>query len=119
MPADHCLRANQQEMVAPPAGPQVMEPDPEDAVGVSEARPGIVPENDLKLVAKHEVLEGEVLVRAEQGKDGSEGEEKQPKHPAGYHRRGRHPDRSCIQIPICRPSPGRKGTSMSLSSPSR
>jgi hypothetical protein len=41
-----------------------MEPDPEDAVGLPEARTGMDPEDDLKLVAKGEVLEGEVTVRA-------------------------------------------------------
>jgi hypothetical protein len=41
-----------------------MEPDPDNAVGLAEARTGIGPEDDLKLVAKCEVLEGEVTVRA-------------------------------------------------------
>jgi hypothetical protein len=41
-----------------------MEPDPEDAIGVAEARTGMGPEDDLKLVAKCEVLQGEVTVRA-------------------------------------------------------
>jgi hypothetical protein len=41
-----------------------MEPDPEDAIGVAEARTGMGPEHDLKLVAKGKVLEGEVTVRA-------------------------------------------------------
>ena len=41
-----------------------MEPDPKDPVGLPEARTGLGPEDDLKLVAKGEVLEGEVTVRA-------------------------------------------------------
>jgi hypothetical protein len=41
-----------------------MEPDPKDPIGVAEARTGMGPEDDLKLVAKGEVLEGEVTVRA-------------------------------------------------------
>jgi hypothetical protein len=41
-----------------------MEPDPKDPVGLPEARTGMDPEDDLKLVAKGEVLEGEVTVRA-------------------------------------------------------
>jgi hypothetical protein len=41
-----------------------MEPDPKDPVGLPEARTGMGPEDDLKLVAKGEVLQGEVTVGA-------------------------------------------------------
>ena len=92
-------------MVAPPSGPQVTKPDPENAVDLAEARAGIGPDEDPKLVAQDEVLEGEVILRAAQGEEGSEREQNQPKHPAGYHRRGGHLGPSRIQIPICRPSP--------------
>jgi hypothetical protein len=51
-----------------------MEPDPEDAIGVAEARTGMGPEDDLKLVTKGEVLEGEVTVRSPKGEQGAEGD---------------------------------------------
>jgi hypothetical protein len=74
VPADHRLRPNERKVVAPPAWPQVMEPDPEDAIGVAEARTGMGPEDDLKLVTKGEVLEGEVTVRSPKGEQGAEGD---------------------------------------------
>ncbi len=82
-----------------------MEPDPEDPVGLPEARTGMGPEDDLKLVAKGEVLQGEVTVRAAECEEGSEGEEEQPKHPGGYRRPKAPPAQPRIRIPFCRPSP--------------
>lgn len=62
MPADHGLRLDDEKVLTPPSGPQVTEPDPEDAVGLAEARTGIGPEKDLKLVAQCDVLQGQVSV---------------------------------------------------------
>jgi ABC-2 type transport system permease protein len=40
VPANHGLRPDERKVLTPPAGPQVMEPDPEDPVGLVEARTG-------------------------------------------------------------------------------
>jgi hypothetical protein len=54
-------------VLSPSAGPQATKPDPEDAVAAADARTGVCPEGDVKLMAKREVLEGEVTVRSPQG----------------------------------------------------
>ena len=84
VPADHGLGPHHRYVLSPSAGPQVTEPDPENAVGLAEARAGIGPEEDLKLVAQGEILEGQVTVRPPECEEGSEGDEKQPKHAAEY-----------------------------------
>ena len=49
------------------SGPQSEEPDPEDTVGVPEAQTRVRSEGDVKLMAKREVLQGEVTVRSPKG----------------------------------------------------
>jgi hypothetical protein len=66
MPADHGLRLDDEE-VGVPGRPEPADPHPEDAVGAAEARTGVCPEGNVELMAKREVLEGEVTVRSPQG----------------------------------------------------
>jgi hypothetical protein len=67
VPADHGLGPHDRYVLSPSAGPQAREPDPEDAVGAPEARTGVCPEGNVKLMAKREVLKGEVTVRSPKG----------------------------------------------------
>jgi hypothetical protein len=54
-------------VLSPSARPQATEPDPEDAVGAAEARTGVCPEGNVKLMAKREILEDEVTMRSPKG----------------------------------------------------
>ena len=74
VPADHSLGTHDRNVLSPSDGPQATEPDPEDAVGAAEARTGVCPESNVKLMAKGEVLEGEVTVRSPKGQYGTQGD---------------------------------------------
>jgi hypothetical protein len=53
---------------------------------VAEARAGVCPEGDVKLMAQRDVLEGKVTVGSAQGEESTKGDQEQPKHLAEYQR---------------------------------
>ncbi len=59
MPADDRFWLDDEEVVAP-ARPEVVEPYPENAIRVPQSWSGIGAEGNLELVAKNQVLKGDV-----------------------------------------------------------
>jgi hypothetical protein len=67
---------------------RLMGPDPEDAVLVKQSRGWVVPESNLELMPKDEVLKSQVASESEQR---DETAEEQFEHPAGYPLAGSSP----------------------------
>jgi len=86
MPAQHGLGADQEE-VASPIPLDAVEEKPEELVSGAEARPELVTEGDLELLAEDQVLEEEALAAA-QGVD-----ERGQEEPEEFDHRGRIADR--------------------------
>jgi hypothetical protein len=78
MPAQHGLGADQEE-VASPVPLEAVDEKPEELVSGAEARPALVTEGDLELLAEEQVLEEEALATA-QGVDESGQEEPEEDH---------------------------------------
>jgi hypothetical protein len=50
-------------MLAPSLWPEHANPDQKDSISISEARVGVGAQDDVKLMAKDEILESEVTTR--------------------------------------------------------
>ncbi|MHB8589588.1 MAG: hypothetical protein ACYDA0_12165 [Candidatus Dormibacteraceae bacterium] len=70
-------------MLSPP-GPEALQPDPNNAILIAEARVAICPEDYMELVAEDKVLEGDVTTGPDDGEKCAQEQQKEFEHPAGY-----------------------------------
>jgi len=82
VPPEHGFWLHDVEVIAP-GRPGVLNPDPEQPIGVGQAERGISAKGDLELVAENEILKRDVATRSEAGKKTAEQEGEEWKHPAG------------------------------------
>jgi hypothetical protein len=66
------FRLDYKQVLAPALWPEQAKPDPKDSISISEARVGVGAQDDLKLMAKDEILESEVTTRPQAGEQGAE-----------------------------------------------
>jgi hypothetical protein len=72
MPPEDGLRLNYQQVFAPALWPEQANPRPKDSISISEARVGVGAQDDVKLMAKDEILESEVTTRPWAGEESAE-----------------------------------------------
>jgi hypothetical protein len=63
MPPEDGFGLDYQQVLAPALWPEQANPDPKDSISISEARVGVGAQDDVKLMAKDEILKSEVTRR--------------------------------------------------------
>jgi hypothetical protein len=63
VPPEDGLGLNQEEVVTPAPWPEPANPDPKDSISISEPWVPVGAKCDVKLMAKDEILEGDITTR--------------------------------------------------------
>jgi len=66
----------------PPGRPDLVEPDPQQAILALESDGRLRSQGNLELMAEDQVLDSDVTVRAKSDEEGANEQEKELKHPA-------------------------------------
>jgi hypothetical protein len=72
MPPEEGFGLDYKQVLAPALWPEKTNPDPKDSISMSEARAGVGAQDDVKLMAKDEILESEVTARPKAGEESAE-----------------------------------------------